>query len=167
MKYRPARSVDAFALVEILQERHPETRYADTVAIDEVVARKVFAHAAQRHGGQHEGATFLQVAESDERIEAFMLGELTRIYMVGDKLCATDLLLIGRKDCDPRALTPLVDAFLAWAEASPKVHEITLSWSDAVPGSEGVCALYERKGFTLCQRGYRRDARPTQERIAA
>lgn len=167
MIYRPARSVDAFALVEILQERHAETRYAGCVAIDEMIARKVFAHAAQRHGGHFEGATFLMVAESDARIEAFMLGELTRIYMVGDRLAASDLFLIGRKDCDPRALPALVDRYIAWAEASPKVHEITLSWSDAVPGHEAVCALYERKGFTPCQRGYRRTVAAEAERAAA
>ncbi len=168
MIYRPARSIDAPALVDILKERHAETRYGSDVRIDEVIARKVFAHAAQRHGGTNEGAMFLMVAEQgDGTIDAFMLGHLARIYMVGDKLVATDLFLIGHRNCDPRCMNGLIEHYLAWAEENPKVHEIVLSWSDAVPESGAINALYERKGFTLCGTSYRRDARVGAERNAA
>lgn len=156
MVIRPATASDAFRLVDIIVERHPETRYAGHVDIDEDVARKMFAQAAFRHGHTNEGGTWLQVAVNGDDIEAFMFGILGRVYHVGTKLCASDVFLIGRKTASPRSLAKLLDGYIGWAAGNPKVHEIGLSWADTIPGNEGIMDLYRRKGFVLGAQSFRR-----------
>jgi len=156
-RIRPARSTDAMAIVSIIEDRLPDSRYAGIAQVDAMAARKLFAYAAQRHGGTNDGATFLMVAEDDEgEVEAFMLGSLARVYMVFDILAASDSFLLGRKECDPRAMPALLDAYIAWAEANPRVVEIGLSWADTIPGHEAIIHAYERRGFTLCSKAFRR-----------
>lgn len=144
---RPARSVDAPELVSILRERHTETRYAGNVEIDDRVAKRLFAHAVQRHEGTTEGAMYLMVAERNERIEAFILANLVRVYIVGDKLASSDIFLLSRKDSGARHFPALIDGYIAWASGNPRVFEIGLGWSDAIPGNEGVKRAFERRGF--------------------
>lgn len=167
MRTRLARSMDTFAALDIVKERYPDTRYFGKVGIDEALARKVFAHAAQRNGGTTDGAMLLSVAVEDDDVpQAFFLGSLSRIYMFGDMLGASDTMLLGRKDCDPRALNLLLDDYLGWAFGNPRVFEAGLSWSDTVPGNEAIIAAYERRGFTLYSKSFRREA-DAAERIAA
>lgn len=153
---RPAKSTDAFAIVDVIEERYPETRYAGSVAIEAKVARSIMAQAVQRHGGTTEGSTFLMVSENGEGvIEAFVLGSLARVYMIGDKLAAADNFILGRRSCDPRVMKQLIDAYVAWASENPRVYEISLSWSDAFDGTGTMNKVYERRGFELCGTTYR------------
>lgn len=155
---RPGKSTDAFALADLLIERHPDTRYAGKVDIVPEVARKMFAAAAQRHGGTNDGATFLMVhTDTHDIIDAFILGGLQRVYGIGDMLAACDIYLIGRKNCDPRAMRELISSYVAWAEDNPKVHEIGLSWSDTIPGNEAIMEYYMRSGFEQCSITFRRE----------
>lgn len=157
---RQARAIEAPILIAILQQRHEESRYAGKVAIVPDIARKLFAYAAQRHGGTNDGSTFLAVAEGPSRgIEGFVMGALSRVYMVGDMLAASDNFLIGWKDCDPRALDALLDAYIAWGDANPKVFEIGLSHADTIPGTERIIAKFERRGFVRFHQSFRREAR--------
>lgn len=164
---RPARTTDVFAIADILCERAKDSRFHGITAPEPKLARQMFAQAVQRHGGTNEGATFLMVNETEGEIDAFMFGALNRIYMVGDMLGATDVFLLGAKDCDPRAMRWLVDAYIKWAESSPKVVEIGLSWSDSIAGSEAVTRHYERRGFVLRSKTYSREVRRETMEIAA
>lgn len=164
---RPALTTDVFAIADILCERAKDSRYHGITAPDPKLARQMFAQAVQRHGGTTEGATFLMVNETDGEIDAFMFGTLNRIYVVGDKLGASDVFLLGKTDCDPRAMGRLVRAYLDWAESSPKCVEIGLSWADSLPGSEDITSFYERLGFTLRTKGYSRAVVRDEMEIAA
>ena len=159
---RPGTSTDAFALVGILKERMPDTRYAGHCSIDELAARRMFAQAAQRHGGTTDGSFFLMVNERDDEIDAFVLGSLGRIYFVFDKLGASDLFLLGRRSASPRVLMRLFDAYVEWAENNPRVYEIGASWADTIPGNDGIIAAFGRRGFQLCSQTFRREAVHTQ-----
>ena len=167
MRIRAANSVDAPALVAILVDAQARSRFAGLVGVDEPFARKLLAHSIHRHGGTTEGASFVEVAESKGRIEAFIFGHLSRVYLIGDKLCAQDGFLVGYKDTDPRALPLLLDDYIAWASGNPRVFEINASFTDALPGAERFDAVYLRKGFTRCGAIYRRSPTPVSERLAA
>jgi hypothetical protein len=168
MNIRPARSFDALAIVDIMCARLPDSRYAHVAEIDVQLARRIFAQAAQRHGGTNDGAMFLMVAvDETDAVEAFILGSIGRLYGICKELVASDDLLLGREDCNPRALVPLFRSYIAWAEANPRVIEIGASWSDTIPGNEGITALFERSGFALCGKVYRRDAGASAEDVAA
>lgn len=164
---RPAKSSDAFALTDLLLARHQDTRYAGAVGIDAAIARKTFAYAAQRHGGTHDGAMFLAVDEDAKRIRAFVMGSLSRVYLVGDKLASSDQFLLGRKGCPERVLVRLFDAYVEWAASNPNVYEIGASWADTIPGSKGFAKLYARRGFTLIGETYSRVEHREERRLAA
>lgn len=166
MIVRHAKSADAMQLADIVLERAPDTRFAH-IPVDRVRTSRMFAQAAQRSGGTHEGAAFLMVAEEDGQIQAFMLGTLSRIYMVFDGLAAQDVMLLGRRGVGARVLLDLFDHYVMWAAINPNVHEIGASWADTLPGSKGFCAAYERRGFELCAKTYRRAGNPHATREAA
>lgn len=156
MLLRPATMAEAPILTQILVDRLPDTRYHGHVKIEQPLARKMLANAVHRHNGTTDGATFVMVAEGDEGIDAFVFGVLNRVYHVGDMLCAQDVFLIGRKDCDPRALSGLLAAYMDWGLSNPRVFEVFASWIDTIPGAERMGAAYRRKGFTKCGEIWRR-----------
>lgn len=164
---RPARTFDALRIVALLEEAHASSRFADAVGVDRDYARKLIAGLVQRHGGAHDGASLVNVIEVDGQIEAFMLGILGRVYHIGDKLVADDMFLVATDKAPKTATNRLIGAYLDWAEANPRVHEIRLSWSDALDTGPRMASIYERKGFTLCGSVYRRACVHEAERIAA
>lgn len=167
MILRAGRAIDAPRVAELLAERLPDTCYAGRDEVDVTVARRLFAQAAQRHAGVHDGSTFFMVAvDDDDAIAAFMLGSLGRTYGVGRKLCAQDHYLLGRADCPPRVLVELFEHYLTWAQLNPRVIEIGASWSDAIPGSQAMGAIYERRGFQLCAQTYRLTRAPDEKAAA-
>lgn len=152
---RAAKAVDVPAIIELLAQRFPQSRYAGLGEIDEAHARKFLAQVAFRHGDTNSGGTFFKLIESERGIEAFMLGALYRAYGIGNRLVAQDMMLLGREDCDPHAMAMLVDDYITWARSSPKCIEIQLTWNDVLPSSERLAAVYRRKGFTQCGEVYR------------
>ncbi|SKB32292.1 GNAT family N-acetyltransferase [Sphingopyxis flava] len=166
---RPARFVDVPALVDMLVDQQKTSIYAETVNVDRDHARKLLAHMVQRHGGTHDGATCVFVCEaSDGAIAGFCAGMLNRVYMIGTELMAQDAFLVVARGAPGAAVLQLLDAYLAWAEASPKVREIQLSHTAAIPGSERIAKLYRRKGFVPFGRSYRREvAAPVTMKEAA
>lgn len=162
MIIRPARAIDVPALIAMLDECLDQSRYAAMGSVDRDVARKFFCYGVQRHGGTTDGSTHLMVAEGkDGVIEAFMFGVLARIYAVGTRLGASDQFLIARRkaraDVKLRAMNRLIAEYLAWADANPKVCEISLSRSDTVPGNEGLVKVFERYGFVPHAQSWRRE----------
>lgn len=169
MKIRPALMVETPTLVEILTERYPETIYAAAgVAIDEPLARKIIAHHIQRSDGTNEGATFVRVAAGEDgEPVAFVMGHLSRVYMIGDKLQAVDCFLIGRTGVSPSVLDRLFDAYVNWATDNPKVYDVQASWTDILPDTNRFDAVYRRKGFAQCGAVYRRLPQAEQQGEAA
>lgn len=166
LTFRAGRATDAPALVAIIKERLPEMRYAGLSEVHDDVARKLFAQAAFRHGGTNDGGCWLEVAESERGIEAFILGTLSRVYHIGTRLCAQDMFIIGRSDCPPRALDRLIEGYVGWASENPRVIDINISWSDALPDGHRFGAVFRRKGFVLCGENYRREAPVVVEEAA-
>ena len=150
MILRRAQSIEAPELVKIIVERHADSRYASLCGVDEVVARKIMAHAIHRHGGTNEGASFVEVAvdEATGQVDAFILGSLSRVYGFGDKLASSDDLLIGRKHVSPFVLDRLFARYMNWAMSNPKVVEIGGTWNLSIEGAERFGAVFERRGFT-------------------
>lgn len=154
---RRARTTDVFAIVDLLVEQQARSRYAGAVSVDEPYTRKLLAQAIQRNGGRTDGATLVNVIENDDgAIEAFMLGVLNRVYLIGDKLCAQDTHLVAREGAPLLASRRLMSAYVQWASANPNVHEIYLSHTDALPEGQRMGEIYSKMGFQLCGGIYRR-----------
>lgn len=164
---RPAKTTDVWALADIIEAGCARSRYAGHGTVDKKLARTMLAQAVQRHGGQTEGSTFLMVNECDDRIDAFIFASLGRIYNVLDILASCDHYLLGLVDCDARALGRLFRAYVEWADGNPRVFEIGASWADTIPETEVITRLFERNGFTLCGKQYRREAQRIAMEVAA
>ncbi len=149
MIYRRAQSVEAPQLVDMIVERHKQSRYADVCGVDALVARKILAHAIHRHGGDKEGASFVEVAadENTGEVQAFIFASLNRVYGFGDKLCAGDNLLLGQEGVSAFVLDRLFARYVNWALGIPAVVEIGGSWNTTFEGSERFGRVFERKGF--------------------
>lgn len=166
---RPAKSVDAFSLTDLLGELHGVTIYKG-LELDAAYARKLFAQFAQRHGGSHDGATCLFVHERKGVIGGFVAGMLDRVYHVGEDLWATDVFIHVKAGEPASTVRDLLNAYVEWAEGNPRVFEVRLSASYATEDGKRVCAVFERMGFEECGRTYRRENRnfaAREERRAA
>lgn len=164
---RPAKTTDVFALADIIEAGCARSRYAGVVQVDKKIARQMLAQAVQRHGGSTEGATFVMVNECDDRVDAFIFASLNRIYGVGDLFGSCDHYLLGLEDCDSRALSRLFHAYVQWAESIPRIYEIGASWADTIPETHVITRMFERNGFTLCGKQYRRAVRPISKSAGA
>lgn len=143
---RPAKFADAPALERLIRSQHAQSKYAHRCGInDKALSQLVLGLVAgmTQNGPQ---ATHLSVSVEDGKVVGFIAGTLSRIYNIGDKLAASDLFLVNEGRAT--ASLKLVDGYIAWARANPKVLEIGLSWTDALPGAERIAALAARKGFT-------------------
>lgn len=168
MAIRPARMIEAFALVELLREQYVRSRYVGVTELDPTFARRLLAQAIQRHGQTTDGGTLVNVIEGEDgAIAAFMVGVLNRIYHVGTDLCAQDMFLVAGEGAPALAAPKLLSAYIQWAGGNPRVREINLSHTDALPEGERMGPLYERIGFTRCGGIYRRDTLALSTKEAA
>lgn len=146
---RPASTADLATLFNMVGQMHGESEFmARGIQLSPALVRSFLATGVQRHGGQHAGATLLNVVERGGEIEGFMLGLLQPIYSVCIPLEAVDFWLYCTKKAPKIAPGLLIDRYIAWAESSPKVKDILLSWTNVVGvDGEKIGRLYRRKGF--------------------
>ena len=100
-------------------------------------------------------------------IQAFCVGVLNRVYMIGDMLTAQDMFLVAGPDAPQMSAPRLLNAYAEWASTNPHVYEIQLSHSDALPEGERMAGLYQRMGFEPCGGIYRRTVQHEQKKEAA
>jgi len=145
---RAARFSDIPAMSKLLVSTHARSKYAGRT---ELCAKAVEETLMAMIAGQNQhgvGATHVSVCERDGEVVGFMAGMLGRVYNICEKLVASDVFLIneGNNSADT---VRMIDAYIAWASANPKVIEIELSWSTAVRGGQRMASIYRRKGLRL------------------
>lgn len=143
---RAARFMDAPAIERLIRSQHERSKYATRTQIsDKALSSLVMAMLGQQgQNGPH--GTYVAVAVEDGKVVGFIAGVVHRVYGVGKHLVATDEFIVNEgRSTNSFAL---IDGFIEWAKANPKVIEIMVSWTNALPGAERVSSLFERKGFT-------------------
>jgi hypothetical protein len=150
---RDAKFADIPAMAKLLTAMHSRTKYASRSGINEKALDQMLMGlvAGQKQNGP--GASFVQVVETDGEVVGFMAGHLNRIYNIGDKLCAADLFLTNDSK-NIRDTLSIVDNYIAWAKKNPKVIEVGLSWSDALPNAKDIANIYKRRGAVLVGEQY-------------
>lgn len=158
-------ATDIPAIEAMLRDMHAASKYAGRVDICEKTMRELLLAMIAQQGQNGAQASFVRVAEEDGEPVGFVIGVLDRIYHIGKKLRANDVYLYVKPGAKLGHTLRLVDAYIGWALANPKVLEIVLSWTDTLPGAERIAKLYGRKGFTKCGEIYelRRDAQAMKE----
>lgn len=149
MAVRQARFADIPAIVLILHEAYPASHYARTgsAKIDDAEAKRLLVNSIQRNGSTNGGGCFVAVAEKEGAVEGFILGTLTRVYSIFDKLSATDLFWLGSPRCDPRDAIQLMKGMIEWAKSSPHLVEIKCGTTAIMDDPERAGRILERLGM--------------------
>lgn len=164
---RPAKYQDIPELERLVREQHAVSKYAGRVNIAPKALDTAITGMIAQMGQRGPYGTHVAVAERQGKVVGFICAVLQRIYMVGDKLEATDHWFIMGKGGTIGDTLGLVDSYVEWASGIRPVIEIKLSWTDTIPGAEKLAALATRKGFVKCGEVFemRCDAQP--DRVAA
>jgi hypothetical protein len=165
---RPATFPDLEGVKALLREMYDASKYRGHVAISKTAMDGVLAAALMAQRSPVQYGSFFHVALSPGgKIVGFMIGQLDRIYHIGNRLVAQDMYLYVSPRGKAADTIQLVNAYIAWAEGNQKVLDIKLSWTDTLPGAARVEKLYERKGFRRCGAIWERWTEPQEERVAA
>ncbi len=147
MTVRPARFGDIPRLAELMREMYERSIYRHDCGFDEKAAKALLMRSIQRHGGGHDGSTFISVAERAGVVEGFIIAALSRLYDIGTKLLATDRHFYVSKRAHARDAFKLIGAYETWAAANRQVIEIDLCATNAVGEFRRTEKLYRRLGF--------------------
>jgi hypothetical protein len=123
---RDAGFSDIPRIVAIMRDAYTRTAYAkrEIGNLDEREAKRILVNAIGRHGRTGPSGAFVQVAERHGQVEGFIVGILTRVYHIGDRLQATDLFWYSTPLGHPRDSVKLMRNMVAWAKACPHVVEV-------------------------------------------
>lgn len=136
---------DIPAMAKLLKQSHVRSKYATRCGVSDKAIDQLLISLI--HGQKQNGpcASFVQVVEYEGEVVGFIAAALSRIYNIGDKLCAAEIFLINESKRLKDTLA-LIDNYISWAKSNPKVIEVGLSWSDALPNAEDIANIYRRKG---------------------
>jgi hypothetical protein len=145
---RPAKFADTPAIERLLRSTQEKSKYAGRCAVNDKALNDLVMAMIAGQNQRGPQATYVTVCEHDGEVVGFMSGVLNRVYNIGDKLVASDVFLVNEGSSMADTLK-MIDGYIDWAKANPKVIEIGLSWSDAVGGGQTLAKLYKRKGFEV------------------
>ncbi|KQT54624.1 hypothetical protein ASG43_03290 [Aureimonas sp. Leaf454] len=130
---RPATFGDIPGIVAVLQDGHRRSHYALTgCMIDERETKRLLVQAIQRHGSKNLGGTWAVVAETNGRVTGVLVGTLSRLYGIYDRLMASDLFWLAAEDVDPADPIRLMKSMIEWAEAAPDCIEMKCGTSAVI-----------------------------------
>lgn len=123
---RTAKATDIPALISFMQMSYERTHYAieRNVQIDVAEAKKVFLTAVLRHGRDGLGACWFQLSEHNGIVTGFILGTMARVYVVGNKLMASDLFWNVNELAAPTDAMALLTSMIAWAKRTVDCVEV-------------------------------------------
>lgn len=144
---RNANSVDIPVIMTMLHEMHAASKYLGRVEISDKAADTLLMGAIAAQGQSGPQASHVIIAEENGKTVGFMVGALSRVEHIGNKLTANDIFLYVRPKASQKHVIALIDSYIEWASSKRAVIDIMLSWKDTLPGAERVEPLYRRKGF--------------------
>lgn len=146
---RAGKASDVPAVVDLLAELYGESHYARTgvASIDRQFTKELLLTALFHHGRTGEGAAWFEVAEHDERIVGLMLATLARVYVIGNKLMATDVLFTVNGKAGLADAPTLALNMLAWAKTAPLCVEARCGTTAVIGDPERAGQMYSRLGM--------------------
>lgn len=149
-KIRTAKFADIPGIVSILLDAHRRSEFANLCEVNTAHLRSMLAAALNRMNADAKtdrkaaGSVFLAVAEDNGKVDALIWGELMPLYLIGDKLEATDLFWLALEEADPYTAPRLLRAFHRWV---PEGAFIRQGATDAIGDSGRTAKMYERAGM--------------------
>lgn len=146
---RAAQAVDIPAIIALLREGYRDTHYAfnGIAHIDVAYAKDLLLLSVFRHGEPGENATWVQVVERRGAIVGLMLATLARVYVIGNKLMASDLLFYVGSGASASDAAALAFNMIEWAKRSPQCVEIRCGTTAIHGNPERVGQMLKKFGF--------------------
>lgn len=147
---RDARAVDIPAILAFLAECYGRSHYAKAgvAQIDVMHTKKLLLMAIHRHNHKTENACWIQVIEQAGQICGLMLATLARVYVIGNRLMATDVLFVVNGFAHAHEAGQLIKNFIQWGKRSPACVEIRCGATAVIGDPERTAKLFERFGLT-------------------
>lgn len=146
---RPGTALDINATVDLLAEFYAASHYARTgaAAIDRAYAKELLLTSLFYQGKATEGATWFEVSERDGKIVGLMLARLTRVYVIGDRLMASDVLFVVNRQAGLADAPTLALNMLGWARSVPLCVEARCGTTAVIGDPERAGQMYSRLGM--------------------
>jgi hypothetical protein len=74
-------------------------------------------------------------------------GDLARVYVIGDRLMATDVLFVANGFAQPHEAGQLIKNMIQWAKRSPACIEVRCGATAVIEDPERTARLFERSGM--------------------
>lgn len=142
---RPAKMTDILRMVDILKDAHSRSIYAGKCGVNERQAKGLLGEAVM---ASFSGAAFADVSERAGQVEGFLIGITAPVYLIGDRLMATDLFWIATTQVEPKDPRQLMARFIEWAKAIPDVCEIRCGTTPVIQAPEKAARMLKRLGMT-------------------
>lgn len=146
---RDAKAVDIPAIIGFLVDRYACSHYAKAglAQIDVMHTKKLLLMAIHRHNHKTENACWVQVVEHAGQICGLMVATMARVYTIGDKLMATDVLFATNGFAQPSDAGRLLLGMVQWAKRSPYCTEIKCGVTSIIGDPERAGKLLQRLGM--------------------
>jgi len=144
---RAPQFVDIPGMIAVLDDGYAKSVYRDIGEIDRKEARAYLMGAIQRHGSPNEGGTWVNVAETDGKVEGLFIGILDRVYVVGTALRAIDCHWYGTDRASPKDMLAMFDGFVEWASSIPKVKLIHPTATHVLGDYSAAEKAFAKRGF--------------------
>jgi hypothetical protein len=146
---RDAKASDVPAIIAFLQERYRSTHYAKSglAQIDVVFTKKLLLMAIHRHGHKTENACWVQVVDRFGRVCGLMLATLARVYVIGNRLMATDVFFVVNDTARATDAGELLQGMFEWAKRSPACVEIRCGATAVIGDPARTGKMLERFGM--------------------
>lgn len=137
---RPLNSYgEIVGVIDLMEEAFSRSKWALTpgAAVDRIEARRRLTNANQRMGKMSEGGTFFEIAENRGHLTGFMVGQIDRVYGVGNLLQASDIYLYSQgaeSGADPMDWMRMVKAYIDWAKSVKGIAQIVLQQYEFIAG---------------------------------
>ena len=141
---RQATLSDIWRLLEILQEAHSRSIYADVCGIDRERAKGLLSEGI---AASFNGQAFAAVAEQAGQVEGFILGSEEPLYLIGDKTVVTDLFWVATSRVDARDPRQLMAGLISWGRLRPNAAEIRCGTTPVIQEPEKAARMLNRLGF--------------------
>lgn len=145
---RPAHFEDIPRCLTLLERGHKNSRYATLGNIDVARARTLLASMVARMLALADEKTFFFVTVKSGKVEGFLVAVQQPIYMIGDKLQATDIYtIVDSARADPLDFMRLVTQLKQWTFRQENVIEVQAGLTDIMGDWRRLVPIYERLGF--------------------
>ena len=143
---RPAKMQDIPAILNLLEDAHSRSIYADVCGIHCDTALGLLSQSVW--GAKQQGSEFFaHVAETDGTIEGLIIGMAVPLYLIGDKLMVSDLFWVCSENVDPKDPIRLMKAMIHWAQHKSDVVEVRCGATPVIQSPEKASKMLKHLGM--------------------